>query len=29
MAEHTPKDVHAGEPAVPGWVFALAGIDSE
>lgn len=29
MAEHKPKDVHAGEPAVPGWVFALAGIDSE
>ncbi|ELQ16504.1 polysaccharide deacetylase [Xanthomonas translucens] len=29
MAEHTPKDVYAGELAVPGWVLALAGIDAE
>ncbi|MBN6150755.1 polysaccharide deacetylase family protein [Xanthomonas sp. AmX2] len=29
MAEHKPKDFYAGEPAVPAWVFALAGIDSE
>ncbi|UYB51903.1 polysaccharide deacetylase family protein [Xanthomonas sp. AM6] len=29
MAEKKPKDFYAGEPVVPAWVFALAGIDSE
>ena len=29
MAEKKPKDFYAGEPVVPGWVLALAGVDSE
>lgn len=29
MAEGKPKDFYAGEPVVPRWVFALAGVDSE
>ncbi|AJC46161.1 polysaccharide deacetylase family protein [Xanthomonas sacchari] len=29
MAEDKPKDFYAGEPVVPRWVFALAGVDSE
>ena len=29
MAENKPKDFYAGEPVVPGWVMALAKVDSE
>lgn len=29
MAEQKPKDFYAGEPVVPPWVLALAGVDSE
>ena len=29
MAEKKPKDFYAGEPVVPGWVLALAGVDAE
>lgn len=29
MAENKPKDFYAGEPNVPPWVLALAGVDSE
>lgn len=29
MAERKPKDFYAGEPVVPPWVLALAGVDSE
>lgn len=29
MAERKPKEFYAGEPAVPGWVLELAGVDSE
>ena len=29
MAEKRPKEFYAGEPVVPGWVLALAGVDSE
>lgn len=29
MAEKRPKDFYAGEPVVPGWVLALAGVESE
>ncbi len=29
MAEKKPKDFYAGEPVVPGWVLALAGVESE
>lgn len=29
MAENKPKTFYAGEPAVPGWVLQLAGVDSE
>ncbi len=29
MAEDKSKDFYAGEPVVPRWVFALAGVDSE
>ncbi|MCW0462791.1 hypothetical protein NB717_003859 [Xanthomonas sacchari] len=29
MAEDKPKDFYAGEPVVPRWVFALAGVDAE
>jgi peptidoglycan/xylan/chitin deacetylase (PgdA/CDA1 family) len=29
MAEKKPKDFFAGEPVVPGWVLALAGVESE
>jgi len=29
MAEKKPKEFYAGEPAVPDWVLALAGVDSE
>lgn len=29
MAEHKPKDFYAGEPVVPKWVLALAGVASE
>mgnify|MGYP003526577289 FL=1 len=29
MAEKKPKDFYAGEPVVPKWVMALAGVDSE
>lgn len=29
MAEKKPKDFYAGEPEVPKWVLALAGVESE
>ena len=29
MADKKPKDFYAGEPVVPKWVLALAGVDSE
>lgn len=29
MADGKPKAFYAGEPAVPGWVLQLAGVDSE
>lgn len=29
MADKKPKDFYGGEPAVPGWVLALAGVESE
>ncbi|MDL5366551.1 polysaccharide deacetylase family protein [Xanthomonas sp. NCPPB 2654] len=29
MADHKPKDFYAGEPLVPAWVSALAGLESE
>ena len=29
MAEKKPKEFYAGEPAVPGWVLDLAGVESE
>jgi len=29
MADHVPRTFHAGEPVVPRWVQALAGVDAD